>query len=282
MNPPRKPVVQKQPSFELTTVQVGLVGCLIAFLPVHFHLNNHYGASSGQLILDVGPHHITPITGCLGWRFFQWGVLGVDDFGENWVNILTCAWDVGEPLARATNPYNPTPFAICLVLLVLARVGWWLGIREVLQQIRKPSELPPWLPGWNWGAFWLAFPWALVHRSLHWVLLASVFMSVGIQRILAIVEAWYQGELPLVVHFAVLLPMFVSFVFYGATGSRMAWVNRHWDSREDFAATQRTWSRWAWPLAPLSLIGGAVALLIASGLVMLIPVVLGFLLNLKT
>lgn len=90
------------------------------------------------------------------------------------------------------------------------------------------SEVPSEIDRWNWGAFLLSWIWGIGNSTM--IALLVFIPLVG----------------------------FVMMFVLGARGSAWAWRNRHWDSIEQFRATQRTWARWGiavWILLPLFVVG---------------------------
>ncbi len=73
----------------------------------------------------------------------------------------------------------------------------------------------PQINRWDWGAFLLNWIWGLGNRTF-----VALLMSV-----------------PLV--------SFATMFVLGAKGSAWAWLNRRWESVQQFQAVQRRWTRWS-------------------------------------
>ena len=76
--------------------------------------------------------------------------------------------------------------------------------------------------GFNWGAFLLAWIWGIGN---------NVWIS-----------------------FVVLVLPVIWNIYLGVKGNELAWLNREWESVEQFRQTQAVWSKWGWIVFVISLV----------------------------
>ena len=87
--------------------------------------------------------------------------------------------------------------------------------------------------GFNWGAF-----------LLHWI--------------------WGIGNNVWISFVVLVLPLIWN-IYLGVKGNELAWLNREWESVEQFKETQAVWSKWGWIAFVISLVLSVVFWTIAAG-----------------
>lgn len=91
--------------------------------------------------------------------------------------------------------------------------------------------------GFNWGAFWLSWVWGLSN---------GVYVSL---LVLILPIVWQ--------------------VYLGVKGNELAWRHRRFTDVEHFYAVQRTWAKWGWVVAIITVVAGVVSAVLAGGLAVL-------------
>ena len=90
--------------------------------------------------------------------------------------------------------------------------------------------------GFNWGAFWLNWIWGIGN---------NVWIS-----------------------FVVLVLPLIWNIYLGVKGNELAWLNREWESVEQFKQTQAVWSKWGWIIFIVQLVLTIIIWTIAGAIIL--------------
>lgn len=91
--------------------------------------------------------------------------------------------------------------------------------------------------GFNWGAFWLSWVWGLAN---------GVYISLIV----------------------FLLPV-VWQIYLGLKGNQLAWNHRQFTDFDHFREVQRTWAKWGWIVAILTVLLTVIGIILAGGVAIL-------------
>ena len=108
-----------------------------------------------------------------------------------------------------------------------------------------PATLPSELRQWNWGAFLLAMFWSAAMRQWFWFTLwfaLSVIFYVSIIPNNNVALFWSAAMTQW--FFYIRCVSIIPHIYLASKGNELSWESRHWDSLEQFKATQEVWKKW--------------------------------------